>query len=73
MKLQVKNYTNLIGELQSMLNLNQAELAQTICIFYPSLSRWHNEYHQLTPMEIALLKQAVVDLGDWGKDLYEHF
>jgi hypothetical protein len=35
MKLQVKSYTNLIGRLQSRLNLNQAELAQEFGIPHP--------------------------------------
>ena len=73
MKLQVKNYTNLIDEIQSRLNLTQTELAQKVGISYPSLSRWRNGHHQPSPMAIALLKQAVVDLGDRGKDLYQYF
>jgi DNA-binding transcriptional regulator YiaG len=55
------------------LNLNQAELAQKLGISYPSLSRWRNGHHQPSPMAIALLKQAVVDLGDQGKDLHQYF
>ena len=66
MKLQVKSYTYLIDELRSRLNLNQAELALKLGISYPSLSRWRNGHHQPSPMAIALLKQAVVDLGDRG-------
>ena len=73
MKLQVKNYTNLIDEIQSRLNLTQTELAQKVGISYPSLSRWRNGHHQPSPMGIALLKQAVVDLGDRGKDLHQYF
>jgi transcriptional regulator with XRE-family HTH domain len=73
MKLQVKSYSNLISELQSRLNLTQTELAKKVGISYPSLSRWRNGHHQPSPMAIALLKQAVVDLGDRGKDLHQYF
>ena len=73
MKLQVKNYTNLIDEIQSRLNLTQTELAQKVGISYPSLSRWKNGHHQPSPMAIALLKKAVLDLGDRGKDLQKYF
>ncbi len=73
MKLQVKNYTNLISELQSRLNLTQTELAQKVGVSYPSLSRWRNGHHHPSPMAIALLKQAVLDLGDRGRDLQQYF
>ncbi|MFN8904055.1 MAG: helix-turn-helix domain-containing protein [Pseudanabaena sp.] len=73
MKLQVKNYTNLIDELQSRLNLTQTELAQKVGISYPSLRRWRNGHHQPSPMAIALLKQTVLDLGDRGRDLQKYF
>ncbi len=73
MKLQVKKYAYLIGELQKRLNLTQTELAQKVGISYPSLSRWKNGHHQPSPMAIALLKQAVVDLGDRGRDLQQYF
>ncbi|MCA6509796.1 MAG: helix-turn-helix transcriptional regulator [Pseudanabaena sp. M109S1SP2A07QC] len=73
MKLQVKNYTNLIDEIQSRLNLTQTELAQKVGISYPSLSRWRNGHHQPSPMAIALLKKAVLDLGDRGRDLQQYF
>ncbi|MFM7886733.1 MAG: helix-turn-helix domain-containing protein [Pseudanabaena sp.] len=73
MKLQVKSYSNLISELQSRLNLTQSELAQKVGISYPSLSRWRNGHHQPSPMAIALLKQAVLDLGDRGTDLQKYF
>ncbi|MFN4777761.1 MAG: helix-turn-helix domain-containing protein [Pseudanabaena sp.] len=73
MKLQVKNYTNLIDEIQSRLNLTQTELAQKVGISYPSLSRWKNGHHQPSPMAIALLKKAVLDLGDRGRDLQQYF
>ncbi|MCA6524035.1 MAG: helix-turn-helix transcriptional regulator [Pseudanabaena sp. M051S1SP2A07QC] len=73
MKLQVKKYSNLISELQSRLNLTQTELAKKIGISYPSLSRWRNGHHQPSPMAIALLKQAVLDLGDRGRDLQKYF
>jgi DNA-binding transcriptional regulator YiaG len=73
MKLQVKNYTNLISELQSRLNLTQTELAQKVGISYPSLSRWRNGHNQPSPMAIALLKQTVLDLGDRGRDLQKYF
>ncbi|MFN5727180.1 MAG: helix-turn-helix domain-containing protein [Pseudanabaena sp.] len=73
MKLQVKSYSNLIDELQSRLNLTQTELAQKVGISYPSLSRWRNGPHQPSPMASALLKQAVVDLGDRGRDLQQYF
>ena len=73
MKLQVKSYSNLISELQSRLNLTQTELAQRIGISYPSLSRWKHGHHTPSPMAIALLKQAVLNLGDQGKDLQQYF
>jgi transcriptional regulator with XRE-family HTH domain len=73
MKLQVKSYSNLIDELQSRLNLTQTELAQKVGISYPSLSRWRNGHNQPSPMAIALLKQAVLDLGDRGRDLQKYF
>jgi DNA-binding transcriptional regulator YiaG len=73
MKLQVKSYSNLIDELQSRLNLTQTELAQKVGISYPSLSRWKNGHHQPSPMAIALLKKAVLDLGDRGRDLQKYF
>ncbi|MFN8968830.1 MAG: helix-turn-helix domain-containing protein [Pseudanabaena sp.] len=73
MKLQVKNYTNLIDEIQSRLNLTQTELAQKVGISYPSLSRWKNGHHQPSPMAIALLKKAVLELGDRGRDLQQYF
>lgn len=73
MKLQVKNYANLIRELQSRLNLNQAQLAQRVGTTTLSLSRWKNGHTTPSPMAIALLRQAVNDLGDRGKDLYQYF
>ena len=73
MKLQVKSYSNLIKALQERLNLSQTELAEKVGISYPSLSRWKNGHHQPSPMAIALLKQAVLDLGDLGKDLQQYF
>ena len=73
MKLQVKSYANLIGALQERLNLNQLQLAQKLGITPLSLSRWRNGHHQPSPMAIALLRQAVNDLGDRGKDLQQYF
>ena len=73
MKLQVKSYANLIGELQSRLHLTQAGLAQRVGTTTLSLSRWRNGHHKPSPMAIALLKQTVLDLGDQGKDLQEYF
>jgi DNA-binding transcriptional regulator YiaG len=73
MKLQVKNYANLIRELQSRLNLNQMQLAQRVGTTTLSLSRWKNGHTTPSPMALALLKKAVEDLGDLGKDLYQYF
>lgn len=73
MKLQVKNYAYLIGELQTRLNLNQIQLAQRMGTTPLSLSRWKHGHHTPSPMAIALLKKAVEDLGDRGKDLYKYF
>jgi len=73
MKLQVKNHGNLIRELQSRLDLTQEQLDKRIGTTTLSVSRWRNGHHQPSPMAIALLKQAVVDLGDRGKDLHQYF
>lgn len=73
MKLQVKNYANLIGELLERLNLNQIQLAQKLGTTPLSVSRWRNGHHHPSPMAIALLRQAVNDLGDRGKDLHKYF
>jgi DNA-binding transcriptional regulator YiaG len=73
MKLQVKNYANLIRELQDRLNLNQAQLAQRLGTAPLSLSRWKHGHTTPSPMAIALLKKAVDDLGDRGKDLQQYF
>ena len=73
MKLQVKSYANLIGALQERLNLNQLQLAQKLGITPLSLSRWRNGHHKPSPMAIALLRQAVNDLGDRGQDLQSYF
>ncbi|PZU91964.1 MAG: transcriptional regulator [Pseudanabaena sp.] len=68
MKLQVKNYANLIRELQDRLDLTQEQLAKQI-----GTSRWRNGHHQTSPMAINLLRQAVNDLGDRGADLQQYF
>ncbi len=73
MKLQVNNYANLIRELQDRLNLNQMQLAKRVGTTNLSLSRWKNGHHTPSPMAIALLKKAVDDLGDRGKDLQKYF
>ncbi|WP_190316106.1 helix-turn-helix domain-containing protein [Pseudanabaena sp. UWO310] len=73
MKLQVKKYAYLIEELQERLNLNQIQLAQRVGTTPLSLSRWKNGHHTPSPMAIALLKQAVLDLGDRGRDLQKYF
>ena len=73
MKLQVNNYANLIRELQDRLNLNQMQLAKRVGTTNLSLSRWKNGHHAPSPMAIALLKKAVDDLGDRGKDLHQYF
>ncbi|MEA5487472.1 MULTISPECIES: helix-turn-helix domain-containing protein [Pseudanabaena] len=73
MKLQVKNYANLIEALQSRLDLNQVQLAQRVGTTPLSLSRWKNGHTTPSPMAIALLKQAVNDLGDRGTDLQKYF
>lgn len=73
MKLQAKNYAYLIRELQDRHNLNQMQLAKKMGTTNLSLSRWKNGHHQPSPMAIALLKKAVEDLGDRGKDLYQYF
>ena len=73
MKLQVNNYANLIRELQDRLNLNQMQLAKRVGTTNLSLSRWKNGHHTHSPMAIALLKKAVDDLGDRGKDLHQYF
>jgi DNA-binding transcriptional regulator YiaG len=73
MKLQVNKYANLIRELQDRLNLNQMQLAKRVGTTNLSLSRWKNGHHTPSPMAIALLKKAVDDLGDRGKDLYQYF
>jgi DNA-binding transcriptional regulator YiaG len=73
MKLQVKNYAYLIEELLSRLNLNQIQFAQRVGTTPLSVSRWKNGHTTPSPMAIALLKQAVVDLGDRGKDLHQYF
>lgn len=67
------NYASLIGELQKRLGLTQAELGEQIGISYPSLSRWKNGHRKPSPMAVNLLKQAVIDLGDQGKDLRQYF
>lgn len=73
MKLQVKNYANLIKELQCELDLNQVQLAQYLGTTPLSLSRWKHGHHTPSPMAIALLKKAVEDLGDRGQDLHKYF
>ena len=73
MKLQVKNYANLIKELQCKLDLNQVQLAQRLGTTPLSVSRWKNGHTRPSPMAIALLKKAVDDLGDRGKGLYKYF
>jgi DNA-binding transcriptional regulator YiaG len=73
MKLQVNKYANLIRELQDRLNLNQMQLAKRVGTTNLSLSRWKNGHHTPSPMAIALLKKAVDDLGDRGKDLQKYF
>jgi DNA-binding transcriptional regulator YiaG len=73
MKLQVKNYAYLIWELQSRLNLNQIQLAERMGTTPLSLSRWKHGHTKPSPMAIALLKKAVDDLGDRGKDLHKYF
>ena len=73
MKLLVKKYANLISELQSRLDLNQAQLAQRVGTTTLSLSRWKHGHHTPSPMAIALLKKAVEELGDRGKDLHQYF
>jgi len=61
MKLQLKNCANLIRELQSNLNLNQAQLAQRLGTTPLSVSRWKHGHTTPSPMAIALLKKAVDD------------
>jgi len=73
MNLKANNYANLIRELQDRLNLNQMQLAQRVGTTNLSLSRWKNGHHTPSPMAIALLKKAVEDLGDRGKDLHKYF
>ncbi len=73
MKLQVKKHAILIKELQSRLDLNQAQLAKRVGTTTLSLSRWKHGHHTPSPMAIALLKKAVEDLGDRGKDLHQYF
>jgi DNA-binding transcriptional regulator YiaG len=73
MKLQVKKYANLIRELQDRLNLNQMQLAQRLGTTPLSLSRWKHGHTTPSPMAIALLKKAVDELGDRGKDLHQYF
>jgi len=73
MKLQANNYANLIRELQDRLDLNQIQLAKRVGTTNLSLSRWKNGHHTPSLMAIALLKKAVDDLGDRGKDLHKYF
>jgi DNA-binding transcriptional regulator YiaG len=73
MNLHKKNYANLIKELESRLNLNQMQLAQKVGTTPLSLSRWKHGHTNPSPMAIALLKKAVEDLGDRGKDLHQYF
>jgi transcriptional regulator with XRE-family HTH domain len=73
MQLKTRNYATLISELQQRLGLNQAEIAQKIGTTCLSISRWKNGHHQPSPMAIALLRQAVLDLGDRGKDLLKEY
>ncbi|MFN6386041.1 MAG: hypothetical protein ACK59J_04850 [Pseudanabaena sp.] len=39
----------------------------------PRLVEGDNELAKLSPMEIVLLKQAFLDLGDRGNDLQQYF
>lgn len=73
MKLRVKTYAPLIQGLQDRLSLNQVQLAQKLGTTTLSLSRWKHGHHTPSPMAIALLKQAVNDLGDRGRDLQKYF
>jgi len=73
MQLKTRNYADLISELQQRLGLNQAEIAQKIGTTCLSISRWKNGHHHPSPMAIALLRQAVLDLGDGGKDLLKEY
>ena len=71
--MKANNYASLINELQARLDISQAKLAMKIGTTKLSLSRWKNGHHKPSPMEVNLLKQAVLDLGDRGKDLQQYF
>lgn len=73
MQLETRNYADLICELKQRLDLTQAELAQRIGTTCLSISRWKNGRHHPSPMAIALLKQATLDLGDQGQDLLKEY
>jgi transcriptional regulator with XRE-family HTH domain len=49
------------------------QLAQKVGTTPLSLSRWKHGHTNPSPMAIALLKKAVDDLGDRGKDLQQYF
>ena len=71
--MKVNKYADLINQLQVRLDVNQAKLAKKIGTTRLSLSRWKNGHHKPSPMAVNLLKQAVLDLGDRGKDLQKYF
>jgi len=71
--MKANNYANLINELQVRLDISQAKLAVRIGTTKLSLSRWKNGHHKPSPMAVNLLKKAVLDLGDRGKDLHQYF
>jgi len=71
--MKANDYANLINELQVKLDISQAKLAVKIGTTKLSLSRWKNSHHKPSPMAVNFLKQAVLDLGDRGKDLHQHF
>jgi len=71
--MKANKYADLINQLQVRLDVNQAKLAKKIGTTKLSLSRWKNGHHKPSPMAVNLLKQAVLDLGDRGKDLQQYF
>ena len=57
------NYPKALVELRAKLNINQHELAELLCVSYPTVSRWENGHFEPTKIVKVRVDKLLQDTG----------
>jgi len=71
--LKQPEFGELVREMRHCSGLTQEELASKIGVSYASLNRWENCRTMPVGLVVKRVREVLVEMGDRGQDLLEHY